>query len=46
MTTFIEWLKKMSLPYDPKLDIKKSAGGWWGDPKSMLKKKKSHSYKS
>lgn len=44
MITFSEWIKKMagaSLPYDPKLTIKKSAGGWWGDPSSMTKPKSS-----
>jgi hypothetical protein len=46
MLNFIEWVKKVkeaSLPYDSKLDISGSAGGWWGaapSPKPKRKKKK------
>lgn len=37
---FKEWLKmEASIPYDPKIDVKKSAGGWQGSPPKKLRKK-------
>jgi len=43
MLNFVEWIKKMGggagIPYDPSIDVTKSAQGWWGAPESMLRPK-------